>query len=604
MEMSTNVTPLLQGLCSDGPWKYAIFWLFKSERSRILTWGDGYVSKLNEDSEMRYLCAEPICPIEAELLRLSSRSYPLGEQVTGKVALTGQYCWISANELCSSSMYKYHEDWQLQFAAGIKTVLLVPVMPYGVLQLGSLDMVSESSALVALIKDLFHKYYDASVSHNSLATGFGYSNTLWQPTATPSIDPPDVLHHDFIDVIESSAQLLTVDHLNLPHPCTMSEFPILQDVTIDAYGTSLTDHPNEPLKANGILEYEDFDGFTLIDMAKGYHEHTDGNTIILNDDIAISNSSVHSEFHKDPEAMSREEYEFFMWHSRLKQEEPTSGINADFSLQLEANGYAESLLESIINQISHTSNSESSRSTDSPFSCETQVIKEDHALRMDESLVPDLLDGQELSPISTNEGFMSPAMVKNKTITEECISHTVQDMHINSAEVRKRRRKIELQRPRPRDRQLIQDRMKELRELIPNTSKCSIDALLEKTITYMVFLQNVSEKAEKIQKTLDKEDSRDATKMQIGSCPLRVEELDQPGHLLIEMLCEDYQVFLEIAHVFKGLQVSILKGVLEHRSDMLCARYFIQVRFTRLRSDADSVPTDASLAQEMSVLSL
>jgi len=38
--------------------------------------------------------------------------------------------------------FQYREDWLLQFAAGIKTVLLVPVVPHGVLQLGSLDMVT------------------------------------------------------------------------------------------------------------------------------------------------------------------------------------------------------------------------------------------------------------------------------------------------------------------------------------------------------------------------------------------------------------------------------------------------------------------------------
>jgi len=82
------------------------------------------------------------CPIEAALLKMSSHLYPLGEGIIGKVALTGQHCWISANELCSISMHNYQEDWLLQFAAGIKTVLLVPVVPHGVLQLGSLDMVT------------------------------------------------------------------------------------------------------------------------------------------------------------------------------------------------------------------------------------------------------------------------------------------------------------------------------------------------------------------------------------------------------------------------------------------------------------------------------
>jgi len=119
--------------------------------------------------------------------------------------------------------------------------------------------------------------------------------------------------------------------------------------------------------------------------------------------------------------------------------------------------------------------------------------------------------------------------------------------------------------------------MKGLRELIPNASMCSIDALLDKTIAYMLFLQSVSEKAEKIPNTTSEDkEPHDETKNQLESCPLRVEELDQPGHLLIKMLCEDYEVFLEIAHVLKGLDVSILKGVLEHRSAKLWASFVIE----------------------------
>jgi hypothetical protein len=93
---------------------------------------------------------------------------------------------------------------------------------------------------------------------------------------------------------------------------------------------------------------------------------------------------------------------------------------------------------------------------------------------VDESSISDIPGGQELSPISMNEGFISCAMTDgcmgvNKTITEECL---VESTHgINSAEIKRRCRKVELQKPRPRDRQLIQDRMKGLRELIPNASK-------------------------------------------------------------------------------------------------------------------------------------
>ncbi|TVU40113.1 hypothetical protein EJB05_13563, partial [Eragrostis curvula] len=575
-------------------WRYTVFWSLKTERNGILTWGDGYVKSMMEDSRMEDLCSDPIlsknqitlssccgksypfCPIEAALLRMSSHSYHLGEEIIGKVALTGQHCWVSANELCSAHKYKYHEDWKLHFAAGIETVLLVPVLPYGVLQLGSLDTIVESSASAAAIRDLFHKHYDASVSHDSLATGSGYSNTLRQLTPTVSIDPPDVLAHDLIDMTESSAQLLTAGNLILPHPFTALELPVFED-----FSTNLTDPPNE------LLDYENFDGFTLTDLTDVYQEHTHGSTIVLNNDVVISNSSIYSEFHNDFEVMSREGQELLMCH--FKQQDANQsllqvdGNSVNFCLQHETNDCAELLLNTITDQIGHASKSKFSYSSDSPFSWETQIKKE-RALRLDEMSVPDLPDGQELSPTSMYEGIMSSSMTvtspleMEKYVTEECIEHTVQDtLRVTSAEIKRRCRNIELQRSRPRDRQLIQDRMKELRELIPNASKCSIDSVMDKTVTYMQFLQSVSEKAEKIHNTLDGKETHDETKKQLNSFPLRAEELDQPGHLLIEMLCKDYELFLDMAHVLKGLKVNILKGVLEHRSDNLWARFVIEV---------------------------
>ncbi|WVZ61419.1 hypothetical protein U9M48_011296 [Paspalum notatum var. saurae] len=592
--MSTHIKQLLRALCSDGLWRYGVFWSFKSEMNGwILTCGDVYVNKMEEDRQMGDIstgptvsknqiisssCCNksyPFCPIEAALLNMSSHLYPLGEGIIGKVALTGQYCFISANELCSTSMHEYQKDWQLQFAAGVKTVLLVPVVPHGVLQMGSLDTVFESAALVALIKDLFHEHGNASVFHASLSAGSAYSNTLRPPTATLSIDHPDV------NLIDCSAQILNAD--SLTHPFSTSEFPILEDITVGSYRSSQTGWPNGLLDGNGTMEHEHFDGFTLTDMAHGYQENTHGCTFFLNDGVVTSNFSIHSEFHRDLMVMSREEHELFVWHNRLKQQEPTSPAllqvngSTNFYMELETKNYAELLLDTIIDHIGNASNSESSPSTDSTLSFEAQV-KKGHALRLDELSVPDIPGDHELSPISMNEGFISCAIndgnaETNKMLTKECLVQNT--LRANSTEIKIRCRKAELQRPRPRDRQLIQDRMKGLRELIPNASKCSIDALLGKTIAYMLFLQSVSAKAEMVQKTLENK-YHNETRKQLDSCPLRVEELNQPGHLLIEMLCEDYEVFLEMAHVLKNLEVSILKGVLEHRSDKLWARFVIE----------------------------
>uniref|UniRef100_A0A0E0Q326 BHLH domain-containing protein n=1 Tax=Oryza rufipogon TaxID=4529 RepID=A0A0E0Q326_ORYRU len=538
----------------------------------------------------------------------------------------------------------YHEDWQLQFAAGIKTILFVPVVPHGVLQLGSLDLVPESSTSVALIKDLFYKLYDASISGSPSGTGFGYSNTGRQPAAMLPMDSPDVVPHNFFRSIKSSAQLLNNDHLSLLHAFPVLEFASTEDSIVSIYDTSLTACAVEPLDGNdsdiwtNVHEelsqftrcntaseadkanisymdklinsdskmscrsvshaedpgYGNIDHFILTEMERENQEHINNYTSV-NDYAVTSNPSFHSELHKTLEPISREEREDCMWHIRYRQQESTSsallqenGNKAGFDKQCENNDYAELLLDAINDQVIWASNSESSHSTDSPVSCATQIQKDDHVPRLDESSVPNFPGGQDFSLISIDEGFMSCTMTgsslteTNKAILveEDFISDPIEGMHREtSVEIKGRCRKTGLHRPRPRDRQLIQDRMMELRQLVPNTSKCSIDSLLDKTIAHMQFLQCVSEKADKLEKIINSEGS---TKRQPGSCPLKVEVLDQPGHLLIEasdavsMVCEEYGVFLEIAHVLKDLEVTILKGLLESRSDKLWARFVIQ----------------------------
>uniref|UniRef100_M1B1Q1 Helix-loop-helix DNA-binding n=1 Tax=Solanum tuberosum TaxID=4113 RepID=M1B1Q1_SOLTU len=66
---------------------------------------------------------------------------------------------------------------------------------------------------------------------------------------------------------------------------------------------------------------------------------------------------------------------------------------------------------------------------------------------------------------------------------------------------RKRLKPGENPRTRPRHRQMIQDRVKELREIVPNGAKCSIDALFERTIKHMLFLQSVTKHADKLKQT-------------------------------------------------------------------------------------------------------
>ncbi|XP_057790402.1 LOW QUALITY PROTEIN: transcription factor EMB1444-like [Salvia miltiorrhiza] len=146
---------------------------------------------------------------------------------------------------------------------------------------------------------------------------------------------------------------------------------------------------------------------------------------------------------------------------------------------------------------------------------------------------------------------------------------------------KKRARPGESCRPRPRDRQLIQDRIKELRELIPNGSKCSIDSLLERTIKHMIFMQSVTKHSEKLHKChasklLDKDtgmrkfshsEQGSSWAVEVGNdqkvCPIIVENINMNGQMLVEMLCKECDQFLEIAEAIRSLGLSILKGVSE-----------------------------------------
>ncbi|KAJ7948064.1 Transcription factor LHW [Quillaja saponaria] len=162
---------------------------------------------------------------------------------------------------------------------------------------------------------------------------------------------------------------------------------------------------------------------------------------------------------------------------------------------------------------------------------------------------------------------------------------------------RKRLKPGENPRPRPKDRQMIQDRVKELREIVPNGEKCSIDALLECTIKHMLFLQSVTEHADKLKQTgeskiISKEgglllkdnfEGGATWAYEVGSqsmaCPIVVEDLNPPRQMQVEMLCEERGFFLEIADLIRGLGLTILKGVMESRNDKIWARFAVELLF-------------------------
>ncbi|KAM1807325.1 hypothetical protein ACFX11_030358 [Malus domestica] len=159
---------------------------------------------------------------------------------------------------------------------------------------------------------------------------------------------------------------------------------------------------------------------------------------------------------------------------------------------------------------------------------------------------------------------------------------------------RKRLKPGENPRPRPKDRQMIQDRVKELRDIVPNGAKCSIDALLERTIKHMLFLQGVTKHADELKQTgeskiigkkdglvlKDNFDGGATWAFDVGTqsmvCPIIVEDLNPPRQMLVEMLCEEQGFFLEIADLIRGMGLTILKGVMEARNDKIWACFAVE----------------------------
>ncbi|MCL7043165.1 hypothetical protein MKW94_000191 [Papaver nudicaule] len=169
---------------------------------------------------------------------------------------------------------------------------------------------------------------------------------------------------------------------------------------------------------------------------------------------------------------------------------------------------------------------------------------------------------------------------------------------------KKRARPGESARPRPKDRQQIQDRVKELREIVPHGIKCSIDGLLDRTIKYMIFLQSVTKYADKLKDARapkiigaesgvilkDNPAGEGATwAFEVGGkmmvCPIAGENVSPPSQMLVEMLCDEGDFFLEIADIIRGFGLTILKGIMEVQEDKIWARFIVEANRDITRMD-------------------
>uniref|UniRef100_A0A0E0CAQ6 BHLH domain-containing protein n=1 Tax=Oryza meridionalis TaxID=40149 RepID=A0A0E0CAQ6_9ORYZ len=622
----------LRRLCTDVGWSYAVFWRATraaGSQQLKLVWGDGHYERaagapsISGFEAMDLLLKEKAAALRSGTGRggsggggeghaadgaaghghdrvdalvhkaMAQQVHVVGEGVIGQAALTGLHRWIVHDIVDECE----EEDEVLlemkgQFCAGIQTIAVIPVLPRGVIQLGSTKMVMEEAAFIDHVRSLFQQLgsstavvpYGSFVQDSIMRTPFHKS--LGVPTSSHSEDlagggntyNDDMINHQFRHqkspaltiqsfnpvqqfyagptfyrpvTIASGCDLFQPDHgstftLNSQSEDNRSTALLKNSVSHSKTSNDVFSHTfnpiNEPnVSISGRRECVSIEqhgscrnGEMEITIGCTASSSCTGKTNILNkvDALLSQDCLVDCQTSNATSVNRKFQTMSIVDNTKLQDEQAVKSligcVDDDFTgLITEAD--PDQLLDAIVSKIitGHKQNvdtSASCRCSQTQESYKSQIrlwVENNHSVGSDS-----LSTGQASDSLSTGQCKRSDEIGKSN---------------------RKRSRPGESARPRPKDRQMIQDRIKELREIVPNSAKCSIDALLEKTIKHMLFLQNVAKHADKLK------------------------ESGEP-----KMLCKERGIFLEIADQIRGLGLTILKGVMEVRKDKIWARFAVE----------------------------
>ncbi|KAJ8423184.1 hypothetical protein Cgig2_026632 [Carnegiea gigantea] len=495
------------------------------------------------------------CPIEFGLDYLSCRQYALGEGLVGRVASTGDDLWIYSDTIGSVeliSKLQYPDEQLLLVKAGIKTTLLVSIFPHGVLQLGSLEKISffilllflcYSRAMEELDKDDLslsstglHKRVESSLE---LRTGKIGNQAMLPSTIWKCLQPDNV----------SAISEFTV-HQDVPYLCRdpciqrnrLNQFAIadvtemIEDIwTLPGHEEGDFDAGVPEVSSGGILNY-----LTSENMRRVPEDEVDN-------EIGHFDAGVFGGFPRDYDllvvgAAFQTENDR---HSQNSDEENVYLVGGLGSLVTEPSGWSgegydqEHLLDAVV----HTSSVEMAATAQDT----ANVLRECTTL----SGEPSASVRSVTSPSSFES--LTSGVGENKQGME--YPHDFPDENAEVPGVIGKSRPKSSHRPKPRDRQIIQERLKELRELVPKGEKSSVDGLLDQTMKHM-FLKNVTEQAEKVKQLSDRKlpanENRETSSAYTfgtssakelgdnpGSCPIIVKDLEHPGDPDSVLRCTD-----------------------------------------------------------------
>ncbi|XP_057744481.1 transcription factor EMB1444-like isoform X1 [Arachis stenosperma] len=711
MGSTNNLHQLLRILCLNTDWNSAIFWKLQHRARMMLTWEDAYYDNpIGNDSSENLRCQKTLeqigsakfshDPLGLAIAKMSCHVYSLGEGIVGQVAVTGKYRWIRADNLVadSSIAFEFAGAWQSLFSAGIRTIVVVAVIPLGVVQLGSLNKVTEDMAVVTNIRNLFLSTQDYTLDYtpsqiqsspksspspvdactkalsSKLMPAYLLDTENTMKSETPYMlmpfqcsrknDSPqdiyqkmsvDVAKHEGSEIGKDRSSILLQSISNMMNPecqkfvemepvnerkCEGMNISVESERKVSSFphnmvmdNTSFNDlmHPLEKIGADSAYPSDFLDAVVYasdklhcVDINQNgvsnvprYSDANSQNNIekskfksepCYNDAAHSLKFPVGCELHEALGPGFLKGSNYFDSAAQVKQDDRNVEVLDEISSsQLTSQSHPEHLLEAMVANLCRNSNDingEVSFSTSMPSAMASgrnteTSIHSMHTINSEGYSIDQspLVKEEKQRSLSSSAicGMMSP-----KGFSSPCPSSCSEQFERSSEPAKnskKRARPGESCRPRPRDRQLIQDRIKELRELVPNGAKCSIDSLLECTIKHMLFLQSVTKHADKLNKVEDasktkrhhmETDSLGTSSYQQGSSwamevgghlkvrSILVENLNKNGQMLVEMLCEECSHFLEIAEAIRSLGLTILKGATEARGEKTCLCFVVE----------------------------
>ncbi|KAI3667064.1 hypothetical protein L6452_42107 [Arctium lappa] len=652
-----GTTPLrrfLQSLCDNSCWNYAVFWKLQQQSQMLLMWEDGYFGTPKVQNSMGNMFAETSfrgleetssCntyngtlggdAVELAVAYMSTFQYALGDGVIGDVAYTGNCRWVfadskSSEEFNTASIPEHADEWLFQFAAGVKTILLVPIIPHGVLQLGSLEDLPEDAQMANYIREECITHQDA----------MGYSDAFDTNQQFPCQSPSSLMHTmmkslnefpSFMANGKRSDDSMAPDIVNLSthKPLTKSLVTPPCDTWYSSHLTG-TDFPKPSSDAHmGAIDFTEplHQSTNLVNSSMGVlEEYADGplRSEILMKQPLVSDVSLflsfpkESELHKalGPAFMGKTDDSFqhlsigegiyssssqmcnkdiinssskkidgMLFHEEIKR------VHLGENCSIQTGG--DSLLSNLFGQFASLANRKN--------------LDEKIAFEGESSLFSNHVAPAVFSRVKNHTDSSSPSAISYEGVVDELTEEEEQKSSYSvlhqgkgskpSVASKRRGKPGAKQKPRPRDRQMIQDRLKDLRELVPDGAKCSIDGLLDRTVKHMLFLKSVGDRAVKLRQCVqpavvgtgpknkripEENGSQNGASwaFELGgdlkTCPIIVEDLQYPGHMIIEMICDESSRFFEIAEVIHGLDLTILNGVMERRCGNTWASYIIE----------------------------